>query len=111
MSDKKDKWYECPHCGERRQRNRWGNDWILLYCPNCGAEMEGEQTMRTVRIWADDDFIEFEVEDVYESEDGKPPYNADMFFFYISQDLLEQGTIRNNNIARKYFIQKVSNLK
>lgn len=30
--------------------------------------MEGEQTMRTVRVWVDDDFIEFEVEDVYESE-------------------------------------------
>lgn len=48
---------------------------------------------------------------VYESEDGKPPYIADMFFLNVSPDLIEQGTIRNNNIARKYFIQKVSNLK
>ena len=48
---------------------------------------------------------------VYESEDGKPPYDVSMFFLNVSQDTIPQGTVRNNNIARKFFIQKVSGYK
>lgn len=36
-------WYECSECGDKPPRDRYGNpDYLSNYCPNCGADMRGE---------------------------------------------------------------------
>ena len=48
---------------------------------------------------------------VYESKEGNVPYDIHILFEEASPDIIEKATIRNNNIARRYFIRKASKLK
>lgn len=46
---------------------------------------------------------------VYEPGDnGEEPYDIKMLFSNVSDEVLEQKTVRNNNVVRKYNIRKVS---
>lgn len=36
-------WYECSVCGDYPLKNSYGHDVLSVYCPNCGAQMRGEQ--------------------------------------------------------------------
>lgn len=35
-------WSECSICGEYPPKNRYGQEWLSDFCPNCGADMRGE---------------------------------------------------------------------
>ena len=34
---------ECTNCGYRDWRDRWLEDEVHNYCPNCGADMRGDE--------------------------------------------------------------------
>ena len=37
-------WYECSECGNKPANDRYGHaNYLTAYCPNCGADMRGEQ--------------------------------------------------------------------
>ena len=35
-------WYTCSECAEYPMRDRWGEEKLTDYCPNCGAKMDGD---------------------------------------------------------------------
>ena len=35
-------WYTCSECAEYPMRDRWGDEKLTKYCPNCGAKMDGD---------------------------------------------------------------------
>lgn len=36
-------WYACSECGQYPLRDRYGQEALSDYCPNCGARMRGEE--------------------------------------------------------------------
>lgn len=37
-------WYECSECGHLPPNDRYGHaNFLSTFCPNCGAEMKGEE--------------------------------------------------------------------
>lgn len=36
-------YYACSECGEPVLKSQWGHDFFSDYCPNCGADMRGEE--------------------------------------------------------------------
>ena len=35
-------WYVCSACGHAPPQNNWGHEYHSVYCPNCGAKMDGK---------------------------------------------------------------------
>lgn len=35
-------WSECSNCGKYPPKNRYGQEWLSDFCPNCGADMGGD---------------------------------------------------------------------
>ena len=48
---------------------------------------------------------------IVRDKEGNVPYDIHILFEEASPDIIEKATIRNNNIARRYFIRKASKLK